>query len=190
MNKIRLLALLACLPAAAQSQMEMAMMQKWAAVDVVKYHIVGVHDFTVHIAGNGAGLADVKDRVVIDLTWKLSEMKLVVAPTFQNTKSTVSNLRDREPTCLPPVLEGEYEFYELLSVKNGLGGALEFQVKTTHPIVEVAQSRTASRKAVPAYVRFAMPMPKSDDLAATPDKKSFIVKKDGWVWTWTPTPGK
>jgi hypothetical protein len=106
----------------------------------------------------------------------------------------------REPACLPPVLKGSLEFFELLAVKDGLGGALELSVRTTYPPVEVAQSCTASRKRVPGKsetgpmdfavaspVMFAMPLPKSDDLAVSPDKKSFIVKKSGWTWTLTPS---
>jgi hypothetical protein len=34
---------------------------------------------------------------------------------------------------------------------------------------------------------FGMPLPKSDDLEVTPDKKSFIVRKKGWTWTLTPS---
>jgi hypothetical protein len=32
-----------------------------------------------------------------------------------------------------------------------------------------------------------MPLPDSDDLRISKDKKSLIVKKDGWTWTYTPT---
>jgi hypothetical protein len=138
--------------------------------------------------------------VVIDFTWKLSEMKLVGAATFQNTKSTVTNPVDYEPKCLPPVLKGEYEHYDLLSIKDGLSGSLEFQVQTKYPVVEVAQFCTASRKAVPAKnvveeeqfvvvspVSFGMPLPDSDDLRISADKKSLIRKADDWTWTYTPT---
>lgn len=190
---------LCALPAQAQ-QMDMEAMAKWGAADVVRYHIVGVYQGTSYVASDGSGQGDFSDRVVIDLTWKLSEAKLVGAATFQNTKSTVSKLRDREPVCLPPVLKGELEFYELLAVKDGLGGALHFTVRTTFPAVEVAQFCTDSRKTVPAKVReetedfglpspvmFGMPLPKSDDLAVTPDKKSFIVRNKGWTWTLTPS---
>jgi hypothetical protein len=82
----------------------------------------------------------------------------------------------------------------------GLSGALELQVKTTYPVVEVAQSCTASLKAVAAKVNtrpeefvvvspvsFAMPLPDSDDLRISPDKKSLISKKKGWTWTYTPS---
>lgn len=172
---------------------------RWGAADLVRYHVVDVHKAQTHVAGDGSGLADVVDRVVMDFSWKLSESRLVEAPAFQNTKSTAINLHDREASCLSPVLKGEYEHFELLAIKDGPGGALELQVRTSYPVIEVAQSCTASRKAVPAKVdtrsedfavpspvMFAMPLPKSDDLAVSPDKKSFIVKKAGWTWTLTP----
>ena len=186
--------------AARSQQMDMDAMMKWGAADLIRYHIVGVYQGKPHIASDGAGRADVSDRVVIDFTWKLSEMKLVGAATFQNTKSTVTNPVDYEPKCLPPVLKGEYEHYELLSIKEGLSGSLEFQVQTKYPVVEVAQFCTASRKAVPAKtdtraeefvvispVTFGMPLPDSDDLRISKDKKSLIAKKDGWTWTYTPS---
>lgn len=199
MRYLALCLLFACASAHAQ-QMDMEAMMKWGSADLIRYHIVGAYQGKPHIASNGSGLADVSDRVVIDFTWKLSEMKLVGAPTFQNSKSTVANPRDREPKCLPPVLKGEYEHYELLAIKEGLGGALELQVQTIYPAVEVAQFCTASRKAVPAKtntrpedfvvispVTFAMPLPDSDDLRFSKDKKSLITKKNGWTWTYTPS---
>ncbi len=186
--------------AAHAQQMDMDAMMKWGAADVVRYHIVGVYQGKPTIANGSVARADVTDRVVIDFTWKLSEMKLVGAATFQNTKSTVTNPVDSEPKCLPPVLKGEYEHYELLSIKEGLSGSLEFQVQTRYPAVEVAQFCTASRKAMPAKnvveeeqfvvispVTFGMPLPDSDDLRISKDKKSLIAKKDGWTWTYTPT---
>ena len=195
--------LLFMLPQAAvqSQQMDMEAMMRWASVDVVRYHIVGVYQSQTYIASDGSGLGDVTDRVVIDLTWKLSESKLVGAPIIQNTKSTVTNLRDREPACLAPVLKGEYEHYDLLAVKDGPAGALELQVKTTYPLVEIAQDCTASRKPVPGKVHerpeelvvpspvmFGMPLSGSKDLSISADKKSFIFKKAGWTWTFTPSP--
>jgi hypothetical protein len=194
-------ALLALLPLAATAQeIDMALMQKWAAADVIRYHIVGAYQDTTYVASDGSGQADVTDAVVIDLTWKLSEAALVGTPTFKNSKSIAQKLRDRSPTCLAPVLKGEYEHYELLSVKQGLAGALEFTIRTTYPVVEVAQMCMASRKAVPAKVNtdqeqfslpnptmFAMPIPNTPELSITPNKTAFIMKKHGWTWTITPT---
>jgi hypothetical protein len=193
--------LLGLLPIAAFSQqMDMEAMAKWGAADVVRYHIVGVYQGTSYVAGDGSGQADFSDRVVIDLGWKLSEARMVGAATFQNTKSTARKLRDREPACLPPVLQGELEFYELLAVKEGVGGAINLVAKSTYPAVDVAQSCTASRRTVPGKVAdrtqdfmlpspvlFAMPLRTSENLAVSADKKSLIFKKDGWVWTLTPS---
>ena len=194
------LCLLGASAAAHTQQMDMDAMMKWGAADLIRYHVVGVYQAKTSIASDGSGQGEISDRVVFDFTWKLSEMKLVGTPTFQNTKSAVGKLSDREPSCLPPVLKGEYEHYELLGIKDGLGGALELQVTTTYPVVEVAQNCTASRKAVPAKtktrpeefvvvspVTFAMPLPDSDTLRVSADKKSLITKKDGWTWTLTPS---
>ena len=191
-------------PVSAQAQgMDADAMMRWADADVVRYHIVGAYQSQSYIASDGSGLADVTDHVVIDLTWKITESKLVGTPTFQNTKTTLSNLRDREPSCLPPVLKGEYEHYELLGITDGPAGALELQVKTTYPLIEIAQSCTASRKPVPAKVRtrpeelvvpspvmLGMPVSGSNDLSISADKKSLVVKKSGWVWTFTPSPAQ
>ena len=189
----------ACVAAHAQ-QVDMDAMMKWASADVIRYHIVGVYQAKTHIASDGSGQADVTDGLVIDLTWKLSEAKLVGKPTFQNSKSIVRNVADREPKCLAPILRGDYEHYEVLGVKEGMAGALQLQVRTSYPQVDVVQFCTGSRKAVPGKaetrseefgvvspVMFGMPLPDSDDLRISPDKKSFIVRKAGWTWTMTPS---
>ncbi len=88
----------------------------------------------------------------------------------------------------------------MLGIKDGLAGGLELQVRTSYPVVEVVQFCTGSRKAVPAKtetrpeefgvvspVMFGMPLPDSDDLRISPDKKSLIAKKAGWTWTMTPS---
>ena len=186
--------------AAHAQQMDMDAMMKWGAADVIRYHIVGVYQARTHVASDGSGQADITDGLVADLTWKLSESKLVGTPTFQNVKSVVKNIADREPSCLPPVLKGELEFFDVLSIKEDMSGGLELQVKTTYPVVEVVQFCTGSRKAVPGKtetrpepfgvvspVAFGMPLPDSDNLRISQDKKSLITKKNGWTWTLTPT---
>jgi hypothetical protein len=170
---------------------------------VVDYHIVGVYQGQPNITsepGKGSGYADVTDRVVIDLKWKLSEAQLVGTPSIQNSKTVLTNPHYGERSCLPPILKGDYEHYELLAVKNGLGGALELQVQTTYPVVDVVQFCTGSRKSIPAGrktraeelvvpspVMFGMTLPDSDDLRISPDKKSLVHKRAGWTWTFTPS---
>ena len=187
---------------AQEKQMDMEAMMRWGSADVIRYHIVGVYQAQTNVIGGSGdiGYADVTDRVVIDLKWKLSESQLVGQPVFLNEKSAVSNLRDYEPKCLPPKLKGEYEHFELLGIKDGLGGALELEVRTTYPAAEVVQFCTGKFKSVPAMVKtrpeemvvpspvmFGMPLPDSDNLSISKDKKSLIHKKEGWTWTFTPS---
>ena len=200
MRTLLAICLLGAASAAQAQQMDMDAMMKWGAADVIRYHIVGVYQAKTYIASDGSGQADITDGLVVDLTWKLSESKLVGTPTFQNVKTVVKNLADREPKCLPPVLKGELEFFDVLGIKEDLSGGLELQVKTTYPVVEVVQFCTGKFKAVPAKsetrpepfgivspVAFGMPLPDSDDLRISKDKKSLITKKNGWTWTLTPT---
>jgi hypothetical protein len=195
-------------PAPAQEQqMDTEAMMRWSRAEVIRYHIVGVYQGQTNVIGgsNWIGYADVNDRVTIDLNWKLSASMFVGTPIILNEKSTIANLRNYQPGCAPPVLKGEYEHYDLLGMKAGMAGALELQVRTTYPAAEVVQSCTGTHKAVPgdidvrpedfvvpSPVMLAMPLPASDDLSISKDRKSLIHKKDGWTWTFTPsiTPGK
>ena len=180
---------------------DMEAMMKWASADVIKYRIVGVYSAkTDVVAGSDVGYADVTDRVVIDLTWKLSEAKLVGTPTVVNEKSAVKNLANYEPKCAPPTLTGEYEHFTALSIKDGLAGSLEMQVQQIFPAANVIQFCTGAPKTVAAKTEtrpeglavvspiiFAMPATGNKDVTVSADKKSIIVKKGGWTWTYTPT---
>jgi hypothetical protein len=180
---------------------DMDAMMKWSSADVIKYHIVGVYSSkTDVVAGSDVGYADVTDRVVIDLTWKLSDMKLVGTPTVVNEKSAVKNLANFEPKCTPPTLKGEYEHFTLVSIKEGLAGSLEMQVQQSYPAANVIQFCTGAPKAVAAKIEtrpeelvvvspmiLAMGATGNKDLTISADKKSIIVKKGGWTWTYTPT---
>jgi len=187
-------------PAVTAQQMDMAAMQYWGTAELIKYHIVGVYQDSTFIASDGAGLADIGDKVVIDLNWKMSQQTIVGTPVIQNSKSTISKVRDLTPACLAPVLQGDYEHYELLSIKPGPAGVLMFTSTTSYPVVEAAYRCTMSRKPVPAKVvttpvdfslpavmLFGMPIEASDGLTISPDKKFFTVRKNGWTWTITPT---
>jgi hypothetical protein len=180
---------------------DMEAMLKWSSADVIKYQIVGVYSAkTDVVAGSDIGYADVTDRVVINLSWKLSEAKLVGTPTVVNEKSAVKNLANYEPKCAPPTLKGEYEHFTALSIKDGLAGSLEMQVQRIYPAASVVQFCTGAPKAVAAKTEtrpeeftvvspmiFAMPATGNADVTISADKKSIIVKKGGWTWTYTPT---
>jgi len=187
-----------CINAHAQ-EMDMAIARKWASADLIRYHIVGVYQSRTNIASNGWVQADVTDGLIVDLIWKLSESKPVGKPTFQNVKTVVKNVA-RDPACLPPVVKGDYEHFDVLSIKEDMTGGLELQVKTTYPVVEMVQTCVGDYKAIPAKTEilpepfgvvspmaFAMTLTDSDDLRVSADKKSLITKKDGWTWTLTPS---
>ncbi|MFL6578106.1 MAG: hypothetical protein ACJ8MR_15890 [Povalibacter sp.] len=189
----------ACANAHAQ-EMDMNVMMKWASADVIRYHIVGVYQDRINIASDGSSLADVTDGLIVDLTWQLSKSKLVGQPTFQNVKTVIKNLSDRESNCLPPVPKGPYEHYDVLSIKEDMAGALELQVRTSYPEVEVVQFCTGSRKSVPAKMEtrpepfgvvspviFGMELPDSGDVHISQDKKSIVTTQNGWTWTLTPS---
>ena len=180
---------------------DMDAMMKWSRADVIKYHNVGVYSAkTDVIAGIDIGYADVTDRVVIDLTWKLSEGKLVGTPAITNEKSVLKNLTNAEPKCNPPVLRGEYEHFTLLSIKPGPAGDYLMQVQQVYPPATVIQvcsgapkqvageTETESREfGVASPMILAMPAP-GGNITIAPDKKSFSVKDNkGWTWTYTPS---
>ena len=197
---LALVLLSSSVPARPHAQDTQAMM-KWASVDVIKYRIVGVYSArTDVVAGSDVGYADVTDRVVIDLRWKQSEAKLSGTPTVANEPSAVKNLANPEPKCSPPTVDGAYEHFTVTSIKEGLGGGLEMQVQQTYPDAKVIQSCTGTPKRVPGKTEtrpeelmivspmlFAMPETGSKDVTISPDKKSIIIKKGGWTWTYTPT---
>jgi hypothetical protein len=197
---LALVAFATFLPSRPHAQ-DMDAMMKWASADVIKYHIVGVYSAKTDVlAGSEVGYADVTDRVVIDLTWKLSEAKLVGTPTITNEKSTIKNLSNYEPKCNPPTLKGEYEHFTLLSIKEGLAGSAEMQVQRVYPAANVIQFCTGAPKAVAGKTEteteefgvvspmlFAMPLTGNKDITISADKKSIIVTKKGWTWTYTPT---
>jgi hypothetical protein len=178
--------------------------RKWteAKSGRIHYHIEGGYQGQVNVVGgsNWIGYADVTDRVVIELDWNLLESKLAGKPLIQNAKSTTRNLRNPEPTCLPPILRGDYEHGELLEVRDGLGGALELLVRTSYPLAEVAPQCTGSRVKVPASTRtepegLTVPSPvlltaKAADLGGllvSKDQKSMTLKNAGWTWVFTPS---
>ena len=180
---------------------DMDAMMKWSSADVINYHVVGVYSAkTDVVAGTDIGYADVTDRVVIDLTWKLSTGKLVGTPKIVNEKSAVTNLANYEPKCAPPTLKGEYEHATVLSITDGPIGSPVMQVQQSYPAANVIQFCTGAPKAVAAKIEtetedapivspmiLAMPATGNKDLTISADRKSIIVKKRGWTWTLTPT---
>ena len=190
-------------PALATAQtVDVQEMMKWGQSQFVHYHVVGEYDGKASVSSTGAGFADVKDRVEIDFLWDLAQ-GLIGDAKFQNTVTTTSKLRDFEPQCLPPVLKGAFEFYDVQKIEAGVSLSLKLFVRTTYPVVEVAQSCTASRRTVPAKVGdrfeelvvpspmgFAMGVPDTVELQYHKQTQHIVFHKNGWAWTFAPTVAK
>jgi len=168
---------------------------------LVTYHIVGMYKGRPNVIGGSdwIGRADVTDRVDIDLVWKLDEAMMVGAPRFKNYKSVVGPVRNGEPKCAQPVLKGEFEFFDLAGIRQGLSGTLEMKASTKYPAVSVAQVCTGPSVLVPASVveepeQLIVLSPvalsgtvKSPNVRISADKKSMITTSAGWTWTYTPS---
>lgn len=189
--------------AVAQAQNTVDGSRRWSEGKdgLVHYHIVGVYKGAPNVIGGSdwIGRADVTDRIEIDLAWRLDEAMLVGTPRFKNFKSVVANVRNGEPKCKAPVLKGEFEYFELMGIKQGLSGTLEMQAQTKYPPASVTQFCTGASAAVPASVRqepeqlvvispVAFGMAGRDPgVRVSADKKSLITSNAGWTWTYTPS---
>jgi hypothetical protein len=192
----------AAAPAAAQVNTDV--MQKWAVVKVVRYTVAGEYSAETLVVNAGtSGYAEVKDRVEMTFDWDQTEAKLVGEPVIKNLPSEIGAMRNGAKGCRAPTLNGKYEHFTALSLKEGLGGQLEMSVRRDFPGAAMpvactggseavpAKSTTESREfIVPGTMVLAMPAQPGGQLTVSPDGKSMIVVDKGWTWTYTPTPVK
>ena len=193
-------ALLCAHPTHAQD-MDMDTMMRWASVQRVKYRIVGAFDAQTSVTANSQGLGEVKDRVVINLVWDQTTAQLVGTPTFENSPTTVGKLSDREPKCVPPVLSGTYEHFDLMKVTPGIGATIVLEAKRSFPdaktskvcsSLEASPRKTGDAReelVIPATTILGMPVASgAEAIVRSADRKSMTWKRQGWTWTFTPSP--
>ena len=86
-------------------------------------------------------------------------------------------------------------------LKAGLGGQLTMVVRTDYPAGDVPVACTGGNQHSPASASttetdFIVPgiallmmgdQLTGDDIRVSPDKRSLIVKRDGWTYTYTPS---
>ncbi len=201
--KNHLIVALACLlPAGgALPQGDPAAMEKWTKQKTIFYHVDGAYSGKALISDpNGGAWADVTDRVVMDFEWDFINMKLGRVLKLENFPTKTANVRQGESKCAPPVPRGAYEHWTVLALADGLSGQAEMKVETTIPDVDTPQLCTGKPKLfkgkkavhpeelnVLSPVLFTMPFSASSGMAVSADKKSLILKKNGWTWTFTPT---
>lgn len=193
-------AVLAVSPAAAQFNMEI--MQKWGAVAVIRYAVVGVSAADTLVVNAGTnGLAAVKDRVELVFDWDQTQAKLVGEPAIKNFPSELGAIRNGADGCRAPTLAGKYEHFTVVSLKEGLGGQLAMSVRKDFPGGAVPVACTGGSQAVPAksetrtedlvvpgIMILAMPPQPGANLSVSADGKSMVFTDKGWIWTYTPTP--
>ena len=191
---------LSCSGATHAQDMDMETMMRWASVQRVKYRIVGTFAAQTPVTANSQGLGQINDRVVINLVWDQVEAKLVGTPTVENSAATVGALSDREPKCVPPVLSGTYEHFDLVKVTPGLAATIVLEAKRSFPSAKtskVCSSFEASppktvdvreELALPAPTILAMPIASgSEAVVRSADRKTMTWKRQGWTWTFTPS---
>ena len=191
-------------PAAAQ---DMAAMQKWAKAEIVHYEVVGeLTQKHVQIPPTDADLyADVVERVTLSFDWNKKKGVIVGTPTIRNEAARVSNLMGMEKKCPTGKLNGPYEHFDVVEIRQAKPKeALELVGKRIHPDTMVADScssklrlfkgaTVAAKEYIyppdPQALAMASMLPKDGNITVTPDGKSIVTKalNNNWVWTYTPS---
>lgn len=187
---------------------DMDLMAKWSAVTVVHYAVTGEYNATPTVIRGAKGYrrdANVTDRVEIGFDWDQNETALVGTPTFKNFPTTVSMIA--VPTCPPARINGAYEHWDLVSVKQ-VSTVLQLAVKRSYPAASIpyageaqpcgvgwddaaAKSETSDvMLLVLPTLYFAMPSAGGATVSISKDGKSMVLddRNNGWTWTYTPTP--
>jgi len=180
---------------------------KWSKVEIVHFEVVGeIADKHVQIPPVDADLyADVTDRVTLSFDWNRKKNVFVGTPKFQNHAGTATNLVGMGKECPTGKINGPYEHFDIVSIKQSAPGqAVELVGKRVHPETMVAEScgshlRTYKGGDTPESVYIAPPdpqmfamakmLPPDSPIKVSPDGRSIVMTalNNNWVWTYTPT---
>ena len=193
-------------PAVAQP-FDAAAEAKWSKVEIVHFEVVGeIADKHVQIPPVDADLyADVVDRVTLSFDWNRKKNVFVGMPKFENYPGKTSNLSGMERGCPTGKLNGPYEHFDIVEIKQSAPGqAPELVGQRIHPDTMVAEScgshlrlykGAVSLASVyigppdPQMLAMAKMIPANSPVKVSPDGKSIIMtaQNNNWVWTYTPT---
>lgn len=152
-----------------------------------------------------SGYAPVTDHV--EMSFDISNdgnLTLVGEPTITNSATVMGALRNGGVGCRAPTMSGRYEHATIEQVKAGLGGMPAMVVRTDYPEGAVPVACTGGNQRSPARTSSTeteLPLPgvavlmmgdqlTGEEMRLTPDKRSIIVKKLGWTYTFTPSRGR
>src|SRR3954464_9256894 len=98
--------------------------ERWAKVEIVHFEVVGeIADKHVQIPPVDADLyADVTDRVTLSFDWNRKKNIFVGLPKFQNHPGTATNLSGLERGCPTGKLNGSYEHFDIIEIKQSAPG--------------------------------------------------------------------
>lgn len=192
-----------CLPA---QEVDMAQMMKWADAQIVAYSITGVYSAPTNLAyqDRSGQVADVTDRVNVQLRWNVQNNTMDGEAKVENFPSVAENVRNEVASCPPPVLKGAYEHLEVTGITSGEAQRVDLTGVRSFPEVDLTDcdgathTRTVGRGQDNVVVYLPMPNPMllampalasggQMQVVVAPDKKSFVIKLNGWTWTYVPT---
>lgn len=182
---------------------DMALLGKWQDARVIRYQIAAVHQARAQVVfGDYNGKADVIDKINAEFVWDVTEGKAIGEVKILEAKSELKNLKSDGTNCPPPMLQGEYEHFQMLKQTVGPGQQIQLDGVRVFPSASVSNyPASCSMRSIPGGkekkviwiavmppIVLAMPTnPGEKDRGVSPDKKSFWIKdSDGWTWTYTP----
>jgi hypothetical protein len=170
---------------------------------VIRWRVVGDYSGDELILNAGTnGYAPVTDHVELTFDYT-SEGNggLTGTPTVTNFPSVVGALRNGAVGCRAPTMSGAYEHSTITELKDGFGGQLTMVVRTDYPSGQVPVACNGGNQPSPARsptTETDLIVPsvglltmgdqlKGDEMRVAPDKRSLIIKHDGWAYTYTPS---
>lgn len=174
-----------------------------ASSTVIHWSVVGDYsgeDLILNVGTNG--YAPVTDHVEIGFDYTTEgNGGLTGEPAVTNFASVMGALRNGADGCRAPTVSGSYEHSTIEQLKAGLGGQLTMVVRSDYPAGDVPIACTGGNQHSPARASttetdFIVPgiallmmgdQLTGDDIRVSPDKRSLIVKRDGWTYTYTPS---
>lgn len=174
-----------------------------ASSTVIHWSVVGDYSGEDLILNVGtSGYAPVTDHVEIGFDFTTEgNSGLTGEPAVTNFASVMGALRNGADGCRAPTASGSYEHSTIEQLNAGPGGQLTMVVRTDYPAGDVPVACTGGNQHSPARsstteTDFIVPgiallmmgdQLTGDDIRVSPDKRSLIVKRDGWTYTYTPS---
>ena len=167
------------------------------------YHVAGVYDGWTAVSPKWTGgQVQATDSMKLDFDWDIRKRSLIGAVAFSNGGSSAKATRSTAKECPAPSMPSGYEHFEAASAKQDFDARIEIKGKRKYGAVMAPLECPASLKltSVPAstadateYIAVPEPMMLAVGQTGNPnveigkDRKTLVVKANGWTWTYTPT---